>query len=257
MVATSLYDDFSSDYDRFVNWPSRLAYELPFIEQQLASVGAHRVLDTACGTGMHAIALARAGYNVTGTDVSISMIERARQNAAAAGVQVTLAVAGFGDIAAQVGSGFDAVLCLGNSLPHALTPAALAAALADFRACLRSGGLLLIQNRNFDAVLAQRERWMGPQAYREGDREWLFIRFYDFHDDGLLTFNVMTLRRQGDGDWQQQVSSTQLWPQRRAELARALAAVGFADITSWGDMRGAPFAAATSPNLIISTRRTA
>mgnify|MGYP001111050835 CR=1 FL=1 len=36
MLATPLYDDFD-DYDRFVNWPSRLAYELPFIEKQLAS----------------------------------------------------------------------------------------------------------------------------------------------------------------------------------------------------------------------------
>jgi len=253
MLATPLYDDFD-DYDRFVNWPSRLAYELPFIEKQLASVGARRVLDTACGTGMHAIALARAGYDVTGSDVSVGMIERARQNAAAAGIQVAFAVAGFGEVAAQVGGGFDAVLCLGNSLPHALTPAALAAALADFRVCLRPGGLLLVQNRNLDAVLMQRERWMEPQAHRDGDREWLFIRFYDFHDDGLLTFNVMTLRRQGEGDWQQQVSGTQLWPQRQAELAQALAAAGFADITSWGDMQGAPFVAATSPNLIITAR---
>jgi len=27
-----LYDPFSADYDRFVNWKERLAYELPFIE---------------------------------------------------------------------------------------------------------------------------------------------------------------------------------------------------------------------------------
>ena len=25
------YDPFSADYDRFVNWEGRLAYELPFI----------------------------------------------------------------------------------------------------------------------------------------------------------------------------------------------------------------------------------
>ena len=27
-----MYDDFSEDYDRFVNWAGRLAYEMPFLE---------------------------------------------------------------------------------------------------------------------------------------------------------------------------------------------------------------------------------
>ena len=32
-----MYDEFSADYDRFVDWPARLVIELPFIEQQLAT----------------------------------------------------------------------------------------------------------------------------------------------------------------------------------------------------------------------------
>ncbi|MGQ9804240.1 MAG: hypothetical protein ACUVSH_10470 [Anaerolineae bacterium] len=51
-----MYDDFSADYDRFVDWPGRLAAEVPFIVQRLQRVGARRVLDAACGTGMHAVA---------------------------------------------------------------------------------------------------------------------------------------------------------------------------------------------------------
>ena len=31
-----MYDDFSEDYDRFVNWSGRLAYEMPFLEATLA-----------------------------------------------------------------------------------------------------------------------------------------------------------------------------------------------------------------------------
>ena len=150
-----MYDDFSSDYDRFVDWPGRLAAELPFIEHQLQAVGARRVLDAACGTGMHALALARRGYAAVGADLSPGMIARARANAAAAGVDVPFEVAGFGELNARVGTGFDALLCLGNSLPHLLAPAGLESALADFAACLRPGGLVLIQNRNFDAVLSR------------------------------------------------------------------------------------------------------
>ena len=62
----NMYDDISSDYDRFVNWPGRLSVELPFLEQQINGAGgpAAKVLDAACGTGMHAIALAQRGLTV-------------------------------------------------------------------------------------------------------------------------------------------------------------------------------------------------
>jgi len=257
-----MYDNFSTDYDRFVNWPSRLAVELPFIERELQAGRAHRVLDAACATGMHAIALAQRGYTVTGADLSAGMVEQARAKAAAAAVKVQFEMAGFGDLRAQVGGGFDALLCLGNSLPHLLTPASLAAALADFAACLRPGGLVLLQNRNFDAVLAQRERqpessaarWMEPQSHRERESEWLFLRFYDFEPDGLLAFNVVTLRRHGTDAWTQQVTTTRLRPLRQAELTVALSAAGFGVIASYGTMSGAPFEAETSGNLVVTAK---
>jgi len=251
-----MYDRFSSDYDRFVNWPGRLAVELPFIEREMQAVGARRVLDAACGTGMHALALARRGYTVVGADLSEGMVERARDNALDAGVDVRFEAAGFGELSARVGTGFDALLCLGNSLPHLLTRAELAGALADFAACLRPGGLLLVQNRNFDLVLSRRQRWMDPQAHREGDGEWLFLRFYDFESDGTLTFNLVTLRREGSDAWSQQVSATRLWPLRQEELIAALSPAGFGEATCWGDMQGARFDPAHSSNLIVTAQRT-
>ncbi len=252
-----MYDDFSSDYDRFMNWPARLAGEVPFVERELQAAGARRVLDAACGTGMHAVALAQRGYEVAGADLSAGMVERARANAAAVGVDARFEAAGFGALSGTFApGGFDAVLCLGNSLPHLLTPADLSAALADFGACLRPGGLLLIQNRNFDAVLGRGERWMEPQPHREGESEWLFLRFYDFEPNGRLTFNLVTLRREGAGAWSQQTTSTRLWPLRQAELATALETT-FDDVVCYGDMVGADFCPKSSPNLVITARRTA
>lgn len=249
-----MYDEFSNDYDRFVHWPGRLAVEMPFIEAQLRALQATRVLDAACGTGQHALALAQRGYAVVGADLSPKMVERAIANAQAQGAPAHFVAAGFGELQAHVGGGFDAVLCLGNSLPHALTPPDLATALADFAACLRPGGLLLIQNRNFDRVLARRERWMDPQAHQEGEREWLFLRFYDFQPDGLLGFNVVILQRQAGGNWTQHSMASRLWPQRQAELLAALAAAEFAHVESYGDLQGTPFRAGSSGNLVLTAR---
>lgn len=258
-----MYDALSGDYDRFVNWPNRLAYELPFLTQLIggAPEAGVRVLDAACGTGMHAIALAQRGFAVAGADFSAGMIERARANVQPAGVDVPFVQAGFGELqAAFVNSPlmpFDAVICLGNSLPHVLSAAELQAALEDFAACLKVGGRLVLQNRNFDAVMAQRARWMEPQSYRaaDGGAEWLFVRFYDYLPDDLIQFNILTLQRSGQGAWQQSITSTRLAPLRQAGLTEALKKAGFHEIRAYGDMQGAPFDEATSGNLIILAER--
>ncbi|NMC55101.1 MAG: class I SAM-dependent methyltransferase [Chloroflexi bacterium] len=254
-----MYDEFSTHYDRFVNWQSRLAYEMPFLEQQMrrsGSGGGFRVLDSACGTGMHTIELARRGYAAAGADLSAKMIERARENAVSTGVAARFEAAGFGQLQAAFGAeAFDVLLCMGNSLPHVLSAPELAAALDDFAACLRPGGLLLVQNRNFDAVLESRQRWMEPQSFREGEREWVFVRFYDFEPDGKIAFNILTLERSPQGDWSQQLTTTWLWPQRESELLSALAAAGFGEVIRYGDMQGAPFDPQTSPNLILTARK--
>jgi SAM-dependent methyltransferase len=253
-----MYDSLSLDYDNFVNWPERLAFELPFLEQLLSSFRASelpvRVLDAACGTGMHAVALAQRGYGTAGADLSAGMISKARANALKAGVQVDFQVAGFGGLGEKF-RGFEALLCLGNSLPHILGKEELRSALLDFSVCLKPGGLLLIQNRNFDAVLAQHSRWMGPEARREADREWLFLRFYDFDPDGMITFNIITLFREGVSAWQQKIDSVRLYPLRAVELTEALKSAGFGQIQCFGNMQGEPFDLQSSGNLVISAIR--
>ena len=250
-----MYDSLSADYDRFVHWPGRLALEMPFIEAQLQPLSVDgrpiRVLDVACGTGMHTIELARRGYLSAGADLSKGMIAKARQNAQAAGVQIDFQAVGFGDLAHRF-KGFDAVLCLGNSLPHLLSEAALVSALQDFNDCLRPGGLLIIQNRNFNAVLALQQRWMSPEAHSEGDQEWIFLRFYDFNPDGSLSFHIFTLTRRGVAPWAQKIDSTRLYPQSQEMLVNALQIAGFANVAVFGDLTASPFDPMTSSNLVIA-----
>jgi glycine/sarcosine N-methyltransferase len=250
-----MYDSLSADYDRFVNWQNRLSVELPFIIEQLQLENAHSVLDAATGTGMHAIALAQLGYHAAGADISTGMVEKARLNALSAGVQVRFEVAGFGALAQSFGlNSVDSLLCLGNSLPHLLSIAALEEALQDFAACLKPGGLLIIQNRNFDAVMTHRQRWMEPQAHSEQNTEWIFQRFYDFDPDGLLTFHMVTLKRTDREDWSQKEVSSRLRPILKADLVSALSAAGFTSIQSYGNMAGAAFDLELSGNLVITAR---
>jgi glycine/sarcosine N-methyltransferase len=261
-----MYDSFSSDYDRFVNWPGRLAFEMPFLERQLNILqdssaglvpGAARVLDAATGTGMHVLELRRRGYLADGSDLSHGMVERARFNAVQAGLEARFEVAGFGQLAEAFKDAvpYDALLCLGNSLPHLLTIDQIEAGLADFAACLRPGGLLIIQNRNFDAVLENKERWMEPQSYNEGEKEWIFLRFYDYEPSGLINFNIVTLQRQAGNTWSQAVSSTRLYALQSSEMLAALGNAGFSEVNLYGGMNGSPYDSKTSGNLVITARK--
>ena len=263
-MSQDTYDSFSKDYDRFVNWQNRLAAELPFVEGVVQSLNSDKkgnvsILDAACGTGMHAIALAQRGYRTAGADLSPGMIQKAADNAAAAGVSVRFEPCGFGGLSGCFRGDplmpFDLLLCLGNSLPHLLSEDDIRAALVDFAACLRPGGVLILQNRNFDAVLEKKERWIGPQSHRDGMSEWLFLRFYDFDPDGLITFNIMRLMRPEDGDWQQRVAVTRLFPLRQVQLQELLAETGFERVECFGLMDAVPFDPHTSENLVVVARK--
>jgi glycine/sarcosine N-methyltransferase len=252
-----MYDQLSSDYDKFMDWSARLSLEIPYLEKILSDRGARRILDAACGTGMHALALAADGYEAAGVDSSPAMTAAAAAHATERTLRAEFRTAAFGCIAPSFTdeSRFDAVLCLGNSLPHVSGPEGLIAALADFRELLNPGGLLILQNRNFDAVLAHRERWMDPQFHTGPEGETLFVRFYDFEPDGAILFHILTLRRAPGGEWRQSESSARLWPQRRGELMAALTEAGFAVEAAHGFVDGSAFDPARSPNLILIARR--
>jgi glycine/sarcosine N-methyltransferase len=255
------YDSFSGNYDRFVNWQNRLEFELPFLLKKISEAGLrqpgnHRVLDAACGTGMHAVALAQKGYQLSGSDLSAGMIERARQNAQETGASIRFETAGFGELAQTFGQeSFDSLLCLGNSLPHLLSRAQRIAALSDFANSLVPQGLLIMQNRNFDAVMASRERTMDPVSYFDQDKEWLFLRFYEYLSDGLINFNIVTLYREGRSSWTQTMTTTQLLPLLRNDLLVDLSEAGFINVECFGGLNGNPYDPAASSNLVVTARK--
>ncbi len=251
--AQGFYDAFGEDYDRFVNWGARLSFELPLLLRLLQRHGAHSVLDVAAGTGQHAIALAKAGYTVGAADISGAMVEQAQRNVNATGLRVDLRQAGFGDLQRAFDRPFDAVLCLGNSYSHLTELTDLERALRDMRGVLRDGGLLVLQSRNLERILAERDRFMPPQTHTGDNEEWLFVRFYDFFGD-LLRFNLVRLCRRGDNPWVSRVDHTWLRAWTRAQLLPALGDAGFGQVEALGSLAGEPYEATESSDLVLLAR---
>ena len=260
---TDFYDALAPMFDVMTDWEARLAAEGPFLKSVLEEVGAKRVLDAACGSGGHALWLARQGYAVAGADVSPVMIALARQKTEAAGLAVPFAVADLGALAANLpppppslpgkeelnapplageglgerwGSAYDAVLCLGNSLPHLLTQDDLVAALRGMAGVLRSGGMLVLQNLNYDLRWQGQPRWFMAQGGVLDGQEVLVWRFADYDAPaGRIAFHI-ALFRKGVPNWQVEVHTTPHRPLFQADLLAALAEAGFSEPRACGRM---------------------
>lgn len=239
------------------DWASRLEVEGPFLFRLLEQSQVRVVLDAACGSGGHALALAERGYDVVGTDISPAMIGLARAKAAAID-NVSFYVAELGDLSSRF-SPFDVVLCLGNSLPHLLTEADLIRAVADLAACLRPGGLLILHNLNYDRRWRVRPRWFAVDSGFYEDRQVLVWRFADYLDrpEPHIDFHIAFFQQDDDGKWTVEVSTTPQRPLFQADLVRSLSAAGLTDVDYYGDLTGAPFVPQASPDLVVVARRAA
>ena len=82
-----LFTNYAETYDKETFTQGTIG-EVDFIEQELNFDKTNWILDIGCGTGRHAIELARRGYQIVGVDLSESQLERARDKAQKAGVKV-------------------------------------------------------------------------------------------------------------------------------------------------------------------------
>lgn len=251
LSSNEFYDRLARLFDVMTDWQARLAQEMPFLQRTLDRHRARTILDTACGTGWHAITLAQKGYTAAGCDASPQMIEEARANAAKAQVKVRFEVADFGRLD-KFSETFDAVLCLGNSLPHLLSQEKLVEALRQMRGKLRRGGVLILHNLNYDMRMQKKPRFFAAT----GNDEALVWRFADYGPE-FITFHTALFERKKEGanqesvSWSVQVNSTLQHPLLQRDADEALDQAGFGDLQHFGGLDGSPFEKDKSGDLVI------
>ena len=127
-----------------------------------------QVLDMGCGPGFFSIILARAGYSVTAGDYTPAMLDEARANAQAEGVEDIIGFARMDAEALEVANDtFDVVVSrnLTWNLPHPER------AYAEWLRALKPGGLLLNYDANWYAHLYDAELRLAYEADRQATQE--------------------------------------------------------------------------------------
>ena len=119
---------------------------------------ARRILELGCGTGGHAVQLARLGFTVHGTDLSEHMLARAQVRCASLPAEVAARLSfSLGDArSVRAGQGFDAVISLFHVMSYQTHNADLRAAYNTAAAHLEPGGVFLYDYWYGPAVLTQR-----------------------------------------------------------------------------------------------------
>lgn len=85
----ALFTNYANTYEKECFTQGTVG-ECDFIQQELNHNKQAKILDVGCGAGRHAIELATRGYtNITGIDLSASMLNKAREKAQEAKVNIT------------------------------------------------------------------------------------------------------------------------------------------------------------------------
>lgn len=181
-----LYDDM---FPRDMTEDMRML--LPLLEKRRAKT----VLDCACGTGVHLAALGSRGYKVTGSDASRAMLDRARERLVGLELEVPLVRAEWSRLPAAIDDTFDAVICVGNSLPLAGGDEDTLEALEGMYSMVSPGGMLVIQNRNMDKMLREK-----PDVIVNPAEDGYTMFVFDYLED-IVIYKISYIRhgRTGGG----------------------------------------------------------
>jgi SAM-dependent methyltransferase len=219
------FDSASEIFDLYIDWKRRLAREMPFLIERLNRAQCTRVADVACGKGVHALALAEAGFEVTAIDPNRDLLGEAAALAASKDRSIRFEAAAFHALPGALEGAFEAAVCLGNSL-SLVEPESLQGAMAGLAGLLKPEGVLILHTLNY-AMLSERGKdpW-GP--VRVLDNGSLIIKGFLPRIPAPWDAVLIHLERDENQGWRMKPVRFQLHPHTVSEIEEAGAHAGLA-----------------------------
>jgi predicted TPR repeat methyltransferase len=157
-------------------------------------------LDLGAGLGLHSVALAKHGFQVTAIDSCRVLLDEFRPRAA--GLPINIIEADIATFATRVAQPCDVIICLGDTLTHLPTLGAVTSLLRDAAATLCKGGLFATTFRDYASkTLEGNERFILVKR----DENRILTCCLDYGEDRVTVHDVLTQRE--DEEWVQRVSS--------------------------------------------------
>jgi len=229
----SQYDKFVIDYEWiFSDFVKKGEQHYDNLKPVLGKLPENpRILDCACGTGIAALAIARHGYNVTGTDASEGMITRAKQHAVEEGLNIEFSACPWEKLPTLFDREFELVLCCGNSIGHCRDQSEMILSLRSIHQVMKPGGQLIVDTRNWKKLLADRIRFtnFGPRE-RNGQRCIpIYVWTFPETKDGPVLVEVV-FPIEADGKISLKTYPITYYPFRLEDILDRMKSAGFVNI---------------------------
>ena len=217
--------------------------EMDFLIGQVT--GAGRILDVGCGTGNKTILFKDAAEKVFGADIDRNMLEKARAKHSAA--NVFYLERGLGDLGGEFEAcSLDAVLCLGNVLPHLNSLAKIQEALLEICGILRDGGKIILQILNYDRII--RGKIEDLPLLESGNVK--FFRRNEWRGEQMFFITTLKLKNSDE----EYSGGNPFYALTRKELEQSLALAGFEEVEFFGNFSGGAWNENSFLSLVIARK---
>lgn len=189
------------------------------------------VLDAAAGVGSESVFLASKGYSVTANEIDWRLVRELRQRVSDSSISLRETNCDWRHLH-RLQAKFDVIVCLGNSLTCMLDPKEMKRALQSFRAVLKDGGRLLLDERNYRYFFKHAQKMLHPSYRIDGrvvycgqlikakplsiedhDRPRIVMGYYQGNSDNAGTGHL--------------IGTFELYPFHGTEIESMLAETGF------------------------------
>lgn len=201
------------------------------------------ILDIACGAGRHALEFARIGYRVTGNDLSGFLLEKAREEALALGIQVRFTKNDMRALSEE--NLYDLVVQLFTSFGYFKTQHDDRLVLRNVHKALLPGGWYCLDLIN--PIWLKRN--LVPIS-RRSIKQATVVEKRRFAESRVIKEITITPEK---GEPLHFTESVRLFSRR--EIETILAETGFATDSIAGDYTGSRFEEGSSPRLILFSRK--
>lgn len=250
----ALNSDLLADIPFYVEEARRAAALNPPYRKERGKVG-HQVLELACGTGRLTIPIAQSGVEITGLDLSPSMLEHARTKASHAGVEISFIE---GDCR-QFGLGrkFALIFMAFNSMQHLHDHASLAGLFGSVRKHLAPGGQFIFDvfNPKISILARSPEERRPEREYEDPEGKGTIVLEHTMqYDDASQVSRIKWyFSRRGPNGVEPDFRVEDLhmrcfFPQELDLLVRAQ---GFEIVDKFGNFERKPFASGEPKQIVI------
>lgn len=187
------------------------------------------MLDVSIGSGSVTLPVTDLGIELSGSDLSDSMLANCKKKAEKAGKKVTLMQSDFRSLECWGNQKFDLVASTGNSLGY-VSNEDIVNTLKAMDSHVAPGGYIYIDTRNWEKIQREHQRFYLYNPFFDGETRINLVQVWDYPNDSSIVFNLLYTFEKNNQIFQKERFEENYHPFTKKLLTDTLETLGYRDI---------------------------